>query len=67
MKEGDLVELSSYGRKLVCIKEFVDCLGVITWISPVLSDKLDYKVDWYKNGEVLKSKHRRKDLKLFKK
>ena len=66
MKEGDLVELSSYGRKLVCIKEFINCLGVITWISPELANKLDYKVDWYKDGEVLKSKHRRKDLKLFK-
>jgi hypothetical protein len=66
MKEGDLVVLSSYGRKLVCIKEFKNCIGLITLFREE-ENNLNYKVDWYKNGEICKSRHRRKDLKLFKK
>ena len=66
MKEGDLVQLSSYGNKLKCLKEYKGCVGVVSIHIP-MSKRLKYRVDWFINGKVQRERHSRKDLKKVKK
>ena len=65
MKEGDLVQLSSYGNKLKCLKEYKNCIGMISIHIPM--SKMNYRVDWFINGKVKRERHSRKDLKMVKK
>ena len=65
MKEGDLVQLSSYGNKLKCLKHYKDCIGMVSIHIPM--SKMNYRVDWFINGKVKREKHTRKDLKMVKK
>jgi len=39
MQVGDLVELSSYGRKLKCNKNFVGLVGLIVMVDSTEQDK----------------------------
>tara|TARA_R100001129_G_scaffold131158_1_gene92930 strand:+ start:250 stop:450 length:201 start_codon:yes stop_codon:yes gene_type:complete len=66
MKEGDLVQLSSYGNKLKCLKDFKGCIGMISIYIPT-SKRMKYRVDWFINGKVKRERHTRKDLKKVKK
>ena len=66
MKEGDLVQLSSYGNKLKCLKEYKDCVGVVSIHIP-MRKRMKYRVDWFINGKVKRERHSRKDLKIMKK
>ena len=66
MKEGDLVQLSSYGNKLKCLKEYKDCVGVVSIHIP-MRKRMKYRVDWFINGKVKRERHTRKDLKKVKK
>ena len=66
MKKGDLVQLSSYGNKLKCLKEYKDCVGVVSIHIP-MSKRMKYRVDWFINGKVKRERHTRKDLKKVKK
>ena len=65
MKEGDLVQLSSYGNKLKCLKEYKNCIGMIS--IHITMSKMNYRVDWFINGKVKRERHSRKDLKMVKK
>ena len=66
MKEGDLVQLSSYGNKLKCLKHFKGCIGMVSIYIPT-SERMKYRVDWFVNGKVKRERHTRKDLKKVKK
>lgn len=35
MQVGDFVELSAYGRKLRCNREFLDKVGIVSAIDPI--------------------------------
>ena len=65
MKEGDLVQLSSYGNKLKCLKAYKGCVGMVSIHIPM--SKMNYRVDWFINGKVQRERHSRKDLKKVKK
>ena len=66
MKEGDLVQLSSYGSKLKCLNRLKGCIGIVSILMPH-NERLNYRVDWYINGKVNRERHARKDLKMVKK
>ena len=66
MKEGDLVQLSSYGNKLKCLKPFQGCIGMVSIYLPG-NQRMKYRVDWFINGKVKRERHTRKDLKKVKK
>ena len=66
MKEGDLVQLSSYGNKLKCLKDYKDCIGMVSIYLPN-NQRMKYRVDWFINGKVKRERHTRKDLKKVKK
>ena len=66
MKEGDLVQLSSYGSKLKCLRFYRDCVGMISIHIPT-NKRMKYRVDWFINGKVKRERHTRKDLKKVKK
>tara|TARA_Y100000592_G_scaffold12095_1_gene16993 strand:+ start:607 stop:807 length:201 start_codon:yes stop_codon:yes gene_type:complete len=66
MKEGDLVQLSSYGKKLKCLKAYQNCVGMVAMHIP-MQVRLSYRVDWFINGEMKRERHTRKDLKMVKK
>ena len=65
MKKGDLVQLSSYGNKLKCLKAYKDCVGMVS--IHIQTSKMNYRVDWFINGKVQRERHTRKDLKIMKK
>ena len=53
MKVGDLVELSSYGKRLKMMKDWVDDMGVVSKITPLKSypyHGMEYHIVWSKNG-----------------
>ena len=66
MKEGDLVQLSSYGNKLKCLNMYKDCVGMVAIHIP-MKIRMQYRVDWFINGKVKRERHTRKDLKMVKK
>ena len=66
MKEGDLVQLSSYGNKLKCLKMYRGGIGVVSIYTPE-RQRMKFNVDWFKNGKVKRERHTRKDLKKVKK
>ena len=66
MKEGDLVQLSSYGNKLKCLRYYKNCIGMVSIYTPD-NKRMKYSVDWFINGKVKREKHTRKDLKMVKK
>ena len=66
MKKGDLVQLSSYGNKLKCLKNYKGCIGMVSIFMPELQ-RMKYRVDWFINGKVQRERHTRKDLKKVKK
>ena len=66
MKEGDLVQLSSYGNKLKCLQMYKGCIGMVSIHIP-MQVRMKYRVDWFINGKVKREKHTRKDLKMVKK
>ena len=66
MKEGDLVQLSSYGSKLKCLRDYKNCIGMVSIYIPD-SQRMKYRVDWFINGKVKRERHTRKDLKIMKK
>ena len=66
MKEGDLVQLSSYGNKLKCLKMYKGCVGMVSICMPE-RQRMKFNVDWFINGKVKREKHTRKDLKMVKK
>ena len=66
MKVGDLVELSSYGKKLKMFKQWVGDVGVIKYANPLTSfgSEMEYHIVWSKNGHHAKHQYfARKDLK----
>ena len=66
MKEGDLVELSSYGNKLKCLEIYKGCIGMVSIYTPDRR-RMKFNVDWFINGKVKRERHTRKDLKKVKK
>ena len=66
MKEGDLVQLSSYGNKLKCLKMYKGCVGMVSICMPE-RQRMKFNVDWFINGKVKRERHTRKDLKKVKK
>ena len=66
MKEGDLVQLSSYGNKLKCLNMYKGCVGMVSIYMPE-RQRMKFNVDWFINGKVKREKHTRKDLKKVKK
>ena len=66
MKEGDLVQLSSYGNKLKCLKTYKGCVGMVSICMPE-RQRMKFNVDWFINGKVKRERHTRKDLKKVKK
>ena len=67
MKEGDLVQLSSYGNKLRCLESYKGCIGMLSMQLPAEDFKLNLRVDWFVGGKVKRERHTRKDLKKVKK
>ena len=67
MKVGDLVELSSYGKRLVMMKNYVGDVGVIRKTARATSypfSGIEYHILWSKNGYHPGHLHfLRKDLK----
>tara|TARA_Y100000817_G_C16726652_1_gene486065 strand:+ start:573 stop:773 length:201 start_codon:yes stop_codon:yes gene_type:complete len=66
MKKGDLVQLSSYGNKLKCLKMYKGCVGMVSICMPE-RQRMKFNVDWFINGKVKRERHTRKDLKKVKK
>ena len=67
MQVGDLVVLSSYGKKIITTTRVVgkDCLGIIICIDPDDDDgKYPYEVQWFNYDRPMS--HLRQDLKYAK-
>tara|TARA_R110000824_G_scaffold299874_2_gene487977 strand:+ start:310 stop:519 length:210 start_codon:yes stop_codon:yes gene_type:complete len=68
MKVGDLVELSSYGRSLICLGDIKGSIGMVTNKKDVNGPYYNTTVvvQWFRNGEMVAREHPRKDLKMLK-
>ena len=70
MKVGDLVELSSYGKKLKMMRKYIGDIGVINGIKLLgmgVPDTKSYQIIWAKAGKTIRYTHfERRDLKYAK-
>ena len=66
MQVGDIVELSAYGKRLKCNREFRDKVGLVVDVDPIagLADHSNAIMVAWNGGDVSKPNyHIRRDLK----
>ena len=70
MKVGDLVELSSYGKRLKMMRKYIGDIGVINRVRLLgmgVPDTKLYEIMWVKAGKTFRYTHfERRDLKYAK-